>query len=332
LAFLGLTTYLTDSNLMKRFNNIVFVSDFNGDDLEALKQAIKLAQSNQAQLTVVGCFEDLSRLRQDKPVTKHLIQDMLDQKTVYMTDLLSAKNIKFNVKTFLGNPFMEIIKEVMDHDRDLLIKPVESKPQGLSRILFSSLDLKLLRKCPCPVWLIKSTEQTNYKEIVVALDYEPENPECEMLNTELMTMGISLAMSDFAQLHVVHSWDFIGEDVLRSSRMQHTDEEVDAMVAEEEAKRRTWLSNKTAACLNNVDDKVNQYLDPKLHVIKGEARYAIPHFINELGAELVIMGTVGRTGIAGYIIGNTAESILNAIDCSVLAVKPKDFLCPVNVD
>ena len=46
---------------------------------------------------------------------------------------------------------------------------------------------------------------------------------------------------------------------------------------------------------------------------------------------LIIMGTVGRTGIPGFIMGNTAETILNRIDCSVLAIKPDGFVTPVRL-
>jgi nucleotide-binding universal stress UspA family protein len=41
------------------------------------------------------------------------------------------------------------------------------------------------------------------------------------------------------------------------------------------------------------------------------------------------MGTVSRTGIRGLIIGNTAETILRSVRCSVLAVKPEGFVTPV---
>ena len=44
------------------------------------------------------------------------------------------------------------------------------------------------------------------------------------------------------------------------------------------------------------------------------------------------MGTVSRTGIAGLIIGNTAETILRSVRCSVLAVKPEGFVSPVSID
>jgi nucleotide-binding universal stress UspA family protein len=42
------------------------------------------------------------------------------------------------------------------------------------------------------------------------------------------------------------------------------------------------------------------------------------------------MGTVARTGISGFFMGNTAETILNQLNCSVLAVKPHGFVTPVS--
>ena len=47
--------------------------------------------------------------------------------------------------------------------------------------------------------------------------------------------------------------------------------------------------------------------------------------------DLVIMGTVCRTGVAGFFIGNTAENVLQQVDCSLLTVKPEDFVSPVGL-
>jgi nucleotide-binding universal stress UspA family protein len=44
------------------------------------------------------------------------------------------------------------------------------------------------------------------------------------------------------------------------------------------------------------------------------------------------MGTIARTGISGFIMGNTAETILNRLDCSVLAIKPPGFETPITLD
>ena len=77
--------------------------------------------------------------------------------------------------------------------------------------------------------------------------------------------------------------------------------------------------------------KLIDFLKPEKHLIKGFPSKVIPEFAQKIDADLVVMGTIGRTGIPGLIIGNTAEDILNQIHCSVLAVKPADFVSPVTL-
>ena len=57
----------------------------------------------------------------------------------------------------------------------------------------------------------------------------------------------------------------------------------------------------------------------------------IPKLAHEKQVDLIVMGTVCRTGIGGFFIGNTAEKILQDVDCSVLTVKPEGFVSPVTV-
>ncbi len=75
-----------------------------------------------------------------------------------------------------------------------------------------------------------------------------------------------------------------------------------------------------------------EYLKPQLHIVKGEAHRVIQDLAQEHKADLVVMGTVARTGIPGLIMGNTSESILNNIGCSLLAVKPPGFVTPVTLE
>jgi nucleotide-binding universal stress UspA family protein len=58
-------------------------------------------------------------------------------------------------------------------------------------------------------------------------------------------------------------------------------------------------------------------------------RDVLPAFAVSHGVDLVVMGTVCRTGIAGLFIGNTAELVLQQVNCSVLAVKPDGFVSPI---
>ena len=57
----------------------------------------------------------------------------------------------------------------------------------------------------------------------------------------------------------------------------------------------------------------------------------IPAFVHEQSVDLVVMGTVARSGVSGIIMGNTAEQILDQLGCSVLALKPEGFVCPIKL-
>jgi nucleotide-binding universal stress UspA family protein len=69
-----------------------------------------------------------------------------------------------------------------------------------------------------------------------------------------------------------------------------------------------------------------------VHLLKGDPAEVIAEFAKAGGVDLIVMGTVARTGIGGLLIGNTAESTLQRVDCSVLAVKPDGFVSPVTLD
>ena len=62
------------------------------------------------------------------------------------------------------------------------------------------------------------------------------------------------------------------------------------------------------------------------------ARQEIPNLVKRIDADIIVMGTVARTGIPGFFMGNTAETILNQINCSVLAIKPRGFKTPVELE
>jgi universal stress protein E len=71
-----------------------------------------------------------------------------------------------------------------------------------------------------------------------------------------------------------------------------------------------------------------------VHLAEGDGvpDTGIQHFLHEHHIDLLVMGTIGRGGLAGIFLGNTAERLLPEVQCSVLAVKPADFQCPVPRD
>ncbi len=60
-----------------------------------------------------------------------------------------------------------------------------------------------MRKCPCPVWVIKSTYYKQYTRILAAVDVDPYNDEeRNALNTKIMDLTPSLALLEQSEFHV----------------------------------------------------------------------------------------------------------------------------------
>jgi nucleotide-binding universal stress UspA family protein len=200
---------------------------------------------------------------------------------------------------------------------------------GLRTRVFGSTSLHLMRKCPCPVWVIKREQRRKFAKVLIAIDpvIDPEEDteaSRDALNIMLLEIGSSLARSEGSELHIFHAWSVLYEKLMQY-RAGISTEEIEAL------RHKTKQSHQQI-----VDELVGEYAPdvPKnnIHVRRGEAGKLIPKIIQDREIELIVMGTVGRTGISGLLIGNTAEKILNNVDCSVFTVKPDGFISPVQLD
>ena len=70
----------------------------------------------------------------------------------------------------------------------------------------------------------------------------------------------------------------------------------------------------------------------ELHVGLASPTQAVLEGVARLRPGLVVMGTVSRGGIPGLLMGNTAERLIDSVDCALLTVKPRDFVCPVALE
>ncbi len=317
---------------MKRFTNILFVVTSDEDVSASFEKAIELAKNNQASITLAGVIDASLEAKVDLISGRSpLLESMVEFKKQQLQDLVDgvkASKLNCEIKVLVGIGIVEMIREVIDFQRDLLIKSI-SQSESIGHKLLGGMDLKLLRNCPCPVWLIKSTQQQGFREILVGIDYQPDNMEAEKLNAQLLQMASSLALAEFSELHVIHAWKLEYESFHRSTRSGFSEKEVDQLLEEEENKRRQWLNSMVEKyCLEDKQQTAN-YLRPKIHLVKGNAREAVLECAKTIGAELLVLGTVCRTGIEGFLIGNTAEEIFNRIDSSILAIKPENFVSPV---
>lgn len=325
---------------MKRFNNILCVVEPGEACKSALERAVTLAKNNQAGLTVVDVAPQVTAgigMPEGGPISADLQAAMVSAHAQGLETLVHPyrTRIEIQTKVLVGVRFLEIVREVLRNGHDLVIKPPED-PDWLDR-LFGSEDMHLLRKCPCPVWLIKPEKPKSYRCILAAVDVDEEHTPAELksrraLNQQILEMASSLALSDFAELHIVHAWEAIGVSAMRGAFMSTPEEQISAYVEQVRRHHEANMEGLMREVTRNMGQEAVGYLKPQTHMVQGWARKEIPALAKRIEADLVVMGTVARTGIPGFIMGNTAEAILNQIDCSVLAIKPPGFVTPVTVE
>lgn len=324
---------------MQRFKDILCVATPGSIDHVALERAVALADNNRARLTVVEVVNEIPR--NTKLIAHAQSLDELQAKIVAghrqgLEKLVAPwrGNIEIQTKVLIGIPFLEIIREVIHSGHDLVVKIADSG--GLLDRVFGSNDMHLLRECPCPVWLIKPQSSKVFQKIVATVDvgdyYQPEGLNIRhLLNLQILEMASLLALSEVAELHVVYVWEAF--DVINPIRKAIIDTSEDIVFAHLEEEEQRYKQN-----LNKLMDELNgklgwnaiEYTKPQIHLLKGYPHKEIPVLAKEIRADLVVMGTVARTGISGFFMGNTAETILNQLNCSVLAVKPHGFVTPVS--
>ena len=323
---------------MQRFKDILYVVESPEACKPSLERAVTLAENNQARLTVVDVVERVTAgigMPEGGPISADLQTAMVSAHAQSLESLVDPylKRVEIKTRVLTGVPFLEIIREVMRNGHDLVIKIPETE-NWLGQ-LFGSDDMHLLRKCPCPVWLIKTGVTTSYQRILATVDVNDAYPPAKLtsqraLNQQILEMAVSLALSDSAELHIMHAWESVGESAMRGVFMSTPEEEIIAYVEQVRQRHAAALDALVDEVTSNLGKKTLDYVKPRTHLVKGSARREIPAFARQIEADLVVMGTVSRTGVPGFIIGNTAETILNQIDCSVLAIKPPGFQTPVS--
>lgn len=327
---------------MRSIRNILCVTFPWENCKSVVERAVALAENNQASLTVVSMIERFAAAAGmlESEATPADLQSLVTQgHEQHLAALIEPYQDRMSIQTqvLTGIPFLEVVREVLRCEYDLVIKPTGTH-DWLDR-LFNSDDMHLLRKCPCPVWLIKPEAPETCRRILAAVDVGDDYPQAELraryaLNQQVLEMAGSLALSEFAELHIVHAWDAVGENLMRTRApfMSGTEDKITRYVEQVRIRHQHNLEALMREMTHRLGQNAIDYLKPQIHLIKGLARKEVPALSKQLEADLIVMGTVARTGIPGFIMGNTAESILNQIDCSVLAVKPPGFVTPVTLE
>ena len=314
---------------MQRFKNILLVYEGAEQGKSTINRAVNLATINRARLTVIDVIEEIPRDYQmlitalpPEEILALAVKEQNERLEHYITPIREA-GVRVSAKVLVGKEFLEIIREVLLNNHDLVIKTARGKG-GVRDILFGSTAMHLMRKCPCPVWMMKPGQSQPYDRILAAVDVTASDTKENKLNTKIMDMATSLAHLEQSELHIVYAWNFPPKSYMNGEFGKSLGE-IEKLESETHKLHKRYL-----------DDFLKKYALDKIkyqvHLLKGKASDLISELAEKKQIDLIVMGTLCRTGIPGFFIGNTAEKVLHRVDCSVLTVKPEDFITPVTIE
>lgn len=324
--------------MQQPFKNILCVVSAEHPHPATVERAVSLAQNSQAQLTFVDV---LPRLRAGIALSVSSTRSTDLQAAMTAERLLALQSmtqryqqqVRIQHEVLTGTAFLEIIRAVVRNGHDLVLKPAENP--GFIQRMFGGDDMQLLRACPCPVWITRPEEESNYRNILVAIDVDADAESKQPasiernLNQQILELACALALSDFAALDILHIWDAPGESIIRTWS-DNPGPTTERYIHEEHARHQQALDDAQASLREHLGAETYNYIAPRFHLRRGMPATAIPEAARQLRTDVVLMGTIARSGIAGLFIGNTAEAILEQLICSVLAVKPDGFVSPVS--
>lgn len=290
---------------------------------EVVAQALWLAGKSSARLTFFSALnittETLPHL--DETDFRYLMTTAERNAGKILRELVQKareRGIEAAEKLALGRPWLEIVRQVLRDKNDLLLIGTRDRT-GLGRMLFGSTAIKVVRRSPCPVWVAKPEPEPEHLKILVASDLAP-------VSDKALALAVQLGQLHPTTIHLLHVVDFPLDHIWSTGLPD----------AKEEAYHRDVRQKAERGLQAQIDRVSARGLSSDIHIHLIDDPGGLPDegivgFIRQNAIDLLVMGTIGRTGVSGAMIGNTAERILPELTCSLLAVKPAEFICPVRL-
>lgn len=223
-------------------------------------------------------------------------------------------NIQTQITVF-DRLFEAIIERAADCKADYVFKPLRHH-STVSRSLFTPTDWNLVRMCPCPTLFISQQPSVKKLPVLASVDVANNDNDHKELNGIVINQSKAIASLIDSEVHLANAYDMmtgpIGGPMPDPAAYQMVQNR-----REEHVKEASTMAD------------AHGIPEAQVHLSEGPADRVINKFSEKLGAGIIVVGTVARSGIAGLFIGNTAESLIENADCDVFVVKPTSFKSPV---
>ena len=303
-----------------KFNNILVVLNPENDKQYALARAVRLVKEQKSEvpvkITVFLAAYDLSyeisallSAEEREEMHRGVIAQRQKEIQPYL-EKYADPMIEFRpIVVWSSNEAEAISVEVEKNNYDLVVKYTKEE-ESLTSLIFTPMDWQLLRKCPTPMLVVRDGDWKHQRRILVAVNVSGDEDYHEALNKSLVSLSIDLADNlERGNIHLVSAYPPTPINMAIDLPEFHTSEYINGI-------RGQYLINMKALRQSFGID------EDHTHVREGFPEDVIPDVAKELEAELVVLGTLGRTGLSAALLGNTAEHVISKLSCNLLAIKP----------
>jgi len=319
---------------MRFFENILL---FYNDEFAGIKdKVIRLVRKNQTELKIIDVFDNFDQYLELLPPSSsidELKEVIISERRLEILGHFEADQDISSQMTIIfkfGNPVVEIIKEAIRSGHDLVIKAASGN-KTFKDYLFGNIAVKLLRKCPCPVLIVKPSEGESFQKILAPVDPKTVREVTtnngvneDLMCRKILDITIFMAQIEDSHLDIFHCWFLPGETLLASGRTRVATDKLNQMKMLAEKIHNQRIN--TLAAEYDLSD-----IRHSVVVRKGDPGEMIVDYADKNGIDLIVMGTIGRSGLAGLLIGSTAEKLIDRVNCSILAIKPANFQSPITI-
>lgn len=290
---------------------ILVAVDRQADAVFVLEKAKELAIKAQAGLEIIRVvhegFVDLAMHSTDE---KHELKTFIMQsEETYLEELVDPiRGCVSPIETatiWNKDGWQGIIDAALEGGADLILQAAHVD-HGLGMVVHTPEDWNLLRHSHVPVMLVKPSAWVKEPVVIAAVDGLSEDQAD--LNRKVLSEADHLARILGGELYVSAAYPFsepwMGPVTLAVDFSQ-VKKDVEGYIKDNISK---WLEESGVKC-------------KFVCIEEGKPSMVITNLIKSTHAEMLVMGTVARSGVKGIVLGNTSETIIHRTDCDVVVLK-----------
>jgi universal stress protein E len=305
---------------MNTFTSILVDVDATATAQPALDRAAEVARKCGAPLRIVDVMSAPADAR--RALRADLEDELMARRREKLARLAyGLRDVVAETDILAGTPADALIEDVGRFGHDLLVRS-HARDVAARGPKPRSVDVQLFRRCPCPVWAVGAGARPEHPRVVGAIDVSTVDPVKQALNRRIIELALLLTRLQEGSLILLHAWQPLAE---RRLATHASDEDYTAYL--DSSRRRA--KQDLVALAQDLGDRLTGV---RLELRRGSVEEVLPEFAVAEGVDLVVMGTMGRTGVARHLWGNTVERLVDRLFWSLVAMKPAPAASSVRVD